>query len=150
MLLFGFNSIRKGRCGSRFLGRCSIKLVGHHGWPIKKILGFRSSKTCLNYIFSTCYFLFPTSFFLFFFLFYSSSLLIMYCALQINGTFSLWSALDGISMAACVMYTSHNFTKTNTKTEFQKCVNSRKHQALSKFMTITSVWEKKFLFDQAF
>ena len=150
MLLFGFNSIRKGSCRSRFLGRCSIKQVGHHGWLKKKILGFRSPKIYLNYIFSKCYFLFFTSFFLFFFLFYSSSILIVYCALQVNWTFSQWSALHGIFMAACVMYASHNFTKTNIKSEFQKCVNSRKHQVSSKFITITSVWEKKLLFDQAF
>ena len=33
------------RGGSRFVGRCSIKQVGHHGWPTKKILNSRSSKT---------------------------------------------------------------------------------------------------------
>ena len=63
---------------------------------------------------------------------------------------SLWSALYGLSVAACVMYASHNITKTNVKTEFQKCINSWKHQVSNKFMTITSIWENFFLFDEAF
>ena len=79
------------RCEPRFLGRCSIKQVGHYGWLTKKILSCRSSKTCLNHILCTV---------------------------------SLWSALYGLSVAACVMYASHNITKTNVKTEFQKCINS--------------------------
>ena len=79
------------RCGPRFLGRCSIKQVRHHSCPTKKILSYRSSKTCLNHILCTV---------------------------------SLWSALYGLSVAACVMYASHNITKTNVKTEFQKCINS--------------------------
>ena len=74
------------RCGPRILGRCSIKQVGHHGWPTKEILSYRSSKTCLNHILCTV---------------------------------SLWSALYGLSVAASVMYTSYNITKTNVKTEFQ-------------------------------
>ena len=99
------------RCGPRFLGRCRIKQIGHHGWSTKKILSSWLSKTCLNHIF---------------YIFFSirTNILIVYCALQINGTVSLWSALYGFSVAACVMYASHNFTKTNVKTEFQKYINS--------------------------
>ena len=99
------------RCIIKYLGRCSIKQVGHHGWPTMKLLSSRSSRKCLNYIF---------------YIFFSigSSILIGYCALLINGTVSLWSALYSFSVAACVMYASHNFTKTNVKTEFQKCINS--------------------------
>ena len=41
------------RCEPRFLGRCSIKQVDNHGWPTKKILSSRSSKTCLNHILCT-------------------------------------------------------------------------------------------------
>ena len=103
--------------GPRFLGRCSIKQVGHDGWPTKKILSSRSSKTCLNHILCTV---------------------------------SLWSTLYGLSVAAFVMYASHNTTKTNVKIEFQKCINPQKHQVSNKFMTITSIWEKVFLFDEAF
>ena len=106
-------SLTEHRCGPRFLGRCNIKQVGHHGWPTKKILRSRSSKTCLNYILCS---------------------------------FSLWSALCGFSVAACVMHVmhaTHNITKANVKTEFQKSINSWKHQVSNKFMTITSVWEKK-------
>ena len=99
------------RCGPRFRGGCSIKQVGHHGWPTKKILNSRLSKTCLNHIF---------------YIFFSirTNILIVYCALQINGTVSLWSALYGFSVAAFVKYVSHNHYKTNVKTEFQKYINS--------------------------
>ena len=125
------------RCITKFLERCSIKQVGYHGWPTMKILSSRSSKKCLSYIF---------------YIFFSigTSILIVYCALQINGMVSLWSALYGFSVAACVMYASHNFTKTKVKTEFQKCINSWKHQVSNKFITITSVWEIFFLLDEAF
>ena len=81
-----------------------------------------------------------------FYIFFSigTSILIVYCALQINGTVSLWLALYGFSMPACI------FIKTNVKTEFLKCINSRKHQVSNKSMTISNVQEKKNLFDQAF
>ena len=98
-------------CGPRFWGWCSIKQVGHHGWPTEKILNSRLSKTCLNHI-------------LYIFFSIRTNILIVYYALQINGTVSLWSALYGFSVAACVKYASHNFTKTNVKTEFQKYINS--------------------------
>ena len=53
-----------------------------------------------------------------------TNILIVYCALQITETVSLWSALYGFSVAACVMDVSHNFIKTNVKTEFKKYINS--------------------------
>ena len=56
------------RCGPRVLGRCSIKQVGHHGWPAKKILSSRLSETCLNLI---LYILFSIG----------TGILIVYCAL---------------------------------------------------------------------
>ena len=45
------------------------------------------------------------------------------CQNHILCTVSLRSALYGFSVAACVMHASHNITKTNVKTEFQKCIN---------------------------
>ena len=53
-----------------------------------------------------------------------TSILIVYWAFQINGTVSLWLALYGLSMAACVMYASHHFTKANAKLSFKNVLIS--------------------------
>ena len=117
--------------------KCKKRKIYAKFWPTKKTSGSRLSKKCLNRIFYN-------------FFSVRTSILIVYCALQINGTVSLWSALSGISIAAWVLYVTHNFTKANIKPKVQRCISSRKHQILNNFMTITSVWKKKFLFDQAF